>query len=134
MADLTITAANVDWVSGPRSTVDAGETIAVGDAIYKSSADSLLYVANVTDPAKDDVVGIALNAATINQPVTYAASGATVGFGAILTATETYVLSATGGIAPVGDLLALDYMTRLGTALTTSNMLLQLYTSSIIKA
>ena len=126
MADLTITAANVDWVSGSKSTKDAAETIAVGDCVYDTGS-STYGVASNGAAAKDSVVGIALNAATAAHPVTIAETGAGVGFGAILTVGEMYVLSATGKISPIGDKASSDYVSYIGYGDTTSNMKLTIH-------
>jgi len=134
MADLSLTATSVDLVSGPTSTDDAGETIIAGQVLYKSSSDSLLYKADATDASKDDVIGIALNGGAINQPIVYAKNGAVVTIGVATVVTETYILSTAGLIAPIADLASSDYLTRLGTGITTANIQLQFYTSSLQKA
>jgi len=121
MANLTITVANVDWVSGSRKRLDAAETITAGDCLYAATS-TTAGVVNVTDAAKDVCVGIALNDATAGHPVTYAESGAVVGFGAILTVGIWYCISATGLIAPVADLATSDYISYVGYGITTSNM------------
>ena len=125
MADLTITVANIDWVSGGRARLDAAETVTAGDVLY-SVTSTTCGVAVVTDAAKDAVIGIALNDATAGHPVTYALSGAVVGFGAIITVGVVYVLSADGGIAPTADLATSDYISYLGHGITTSNMELKI--------
>ncbi len=121
MVDLTITEANVDWVSGGKKTLDAAETITAGDVVYAASS-TTVGVATNADANKDTVVGIALNAATAGQPCTYAQHGAVVGFGAILTVGVFYVLSATGAISPITDSTTSDYVALLGYATTTSNL------------
>ena len=121
MADLTITVANVDWVSGGKRTKDAAETITAGDCLYELAAGTV-GVATNADATKDTVVGIALNDATSGHPCTYAEHGAVVGFGAILTVGIQYMLSATGAISPSADSATSDYVSFIGHAITTSNM------------
>jgi hypothetical protein len=130
MVDLTITVANVDWVSGVKKTLDAAETITAGDCLYMVTS-STCGVANVTDAAKDAVIGIALNDGTAGHPITYAVDGAVVGFGAILTVGVWYCLSATGAIAPVADLATSDYISYVGYGITTSNMQLKIINTGL---
>lgn len=106
MADLVITAANVDYISGgSKATVDAGETLTAGQPIYILSTDGKAYKADANASATTaKAVGIALNGATLNQPVTYAKPGATINPGATVAVGSWYVVSATaGGIAPIAD-------------------------------
>lgn len=130
MADLTITAANVTLVSGTTGKKNATGTIGVGQPLYADSTSTVAQASNAAG-STDEVVGISLNAATAGQPVVYAMNNAVVGFGAILTVTETYVLSASGLISPIGDIATNDYVTRLGYGLTASNMQLDLKTFSL---
>lgn len=121
MADLTITQANIDWISGDRGTLDAAETVTAGDWLYAATA-ATCGVATNNDAAKDTVIGIALNAGTAGHPIVYAKHGAVVGFGAILGVGEMYVLSAAGATSLVADKASSDYMVYVGYGLTTSNM------------
>lgn len=127
MADLTITAANVVLVSGPKTTGTAGESLTAGQSVYLKSSDSKIYKAdnNVTS-AEASCVGIALHAAAANQPITYAIDTAVVNMGATLTVGETYIVSSTaGGVAPVAD-VSTNFVTHLGVALTAANLSLKL--------
>lgn len=110
MADLTITAANVKHISGPKGVGIAGAAITAGDAIYLDSADGKLKPCVVTALASSQCVGVALNDAAADQPVDYAAPGAVVDLGTG-TAGTIYVTSASGGLAPHGDLASNDYTT-----------------------
>ena len=130
MADLTITVANIDWVSGSKETKDAAETITAGDCLYEVTS-TTCGVCNVTDAAKDACIGIALNDGTTGHPITYAKSGAVVGFGAILTVGVWYCISATGAIAPVADLATSDYISYVGYGITTSNMQLRIINTGL---
>lgn len=123
MADLVITAANVVLVSGPTATKDAAETVSVGDWVYDASS-TTVGVATNADEAKDTVSGMALNAATTGQPVTYAKDGAVVALGSILTVGAWYVLSAAGATSPVADQATNDYVTGVGYGSTASNLTL----------
>jgi hypothetical protein len=121
MANLTITVSNIDWVSGPKGTYDAAETITAGDLLYQATSTTVGVAAN-SDTAKDTVIGIALNDGTTGHPITYAKENAVVGFGAILTVGVYYVLSTAGLISPMTDAATSDYMAYIGYGLTTSNM------------
>jgi len=125
MADLTVTEANVDWISGPKSTADAAETITAGDWLYQVTS-TTVGVASNSDAAKDTVIGVALNAGTAGHPVTYAKDGAVVSWGAILTVGIFYVLSATGATSATADSATSDYVSLVGYSDTTSNMMLKI--------
>ena len=123
MADITITAANV--VPGDNvSTVTgvAGETIAQGKAVYRSStttkwmlADSNSGTVEARTPA-----GIALTGSSLNQPIVVAKSG-DVTIGATLTAGLAYYMSDTpGGICPVDDVGSGEAVCLIGMAKTTA--------------
>jgi hypothetical protein len=62
--------------------------------------------------------------------------GAVVNMGATLSLAKVYVLSETaaGGVAPVDDVLTTTYVTVLGVAQTTANMLFQPAVSSALAA
>lgn len=134
MANLSITAANVVAAVGASTqTGTAGATITAGMALYRIAASGKLGIADCTDSAKDDVMGIALHGASDGQPLTYVTAGnlnpgATVGVGKI------YVLGETGGIAPVDDIDTTDYVTVIGIGTTTSNISVNLHASGVLAA
>jgi len=123
MADLTITAANVVKYDGARTTIGtAGETITAGQTLYRKAEDGKLYKADASTAAKATCVGIALNDAAANQPVVYLTAGginpgATVVVGTIYGVTDTG-----GGIGPISEREAGDYISILGVATTTSRI------------
>lgn len=125
MADLTITAANVKLVSGPTEQLLAGAALTAGQATYKEAATSKAKLSD-NDSATAEVRGfngLALHAASTDQPITVAKNGAVVDLGAILTAGVDYYLSGTpGGICPRADVVSTDDPVRLGMALTTSRL------------
>ena len=133
MADLTITEANIVWVSGPKNTRNAAEAVTAGDWLYAAST-TTVGVATNADAAKDTVIGIALNAAGTGQPVTYAENTAVVGFGAILAVAVWYVLSAAGATSAVADQTSADYVSGVGYGLTTSNMQLVITNTGLQQA
>ncbi|NTG85860.1 hypothetical protein G6L15_06825 [Agrobacterium rhizogenes] len=105
MADITITPANV--VAGTNAVRDigtAGETIAAGKVVYLDAAINKWKLSDNNATGTRTVHGIALNGASLNQPVSIV-KGGDVTIGATLTPGVAYYLSATaGGICPVADL------------------------------
>jgi hypothetical protein len=129
MADLTITAANVKLISGPTEQLTAGATLTAGQAAYKEAAtgDAKLSDNDSATAEVRAVLGLSLHAALTDQPVTIAKNGAIVDLGAILTAGTDYFLSGTpGGICPRADVTTGDDPVRIGMALTTSRLQLDI--------
>ncbi|PDS67960.1 hypothetical protein [Rhizobium phaseoli] len=123
MADLVIVAANV--VAGADSTAVngvAGETITAGKAVYLSSTTKkwMLADSNSATAEARQAKGIALNGASLNQPIAVHKSG-DLTIGATLVAGTAYYLSDTpGGICPLADVGAGEYVCLLGLAKSTS--------------
>lgn len=123
MADLTITATSV--VPGSNAVIErgtAGETIVAGKAVYLDSTAKKYKLAD-SDAATAEArkaTGIALNGASLNQPVAVQSFG-DVTIGATLVAGTAYYLSGTpGGICPVADVGAGEYVCLLGLAKSTT--------------
>jgi hypothetical protein len=125
MADLTITAANVKLVSGQTETMKAGASITAAQVVYQEASTSKAKLSD-NDSATAEVRGIhglALHAASADQPLTVAKNGAVVDLGAIVTAGVDYYVSGTpGGICPRADVVSTDDPIRVGMALTTSQL------------
>lgn len=123
MADLTITAANVvAGADAARESGTAGETIAAGKAVYFSSTTKkwMLADSNSATAEARKATAIALNGASLNQPITVHKSG-DITIGATLTAGTAYYLSDTpGGICPLADVGSGEYVCLLGLAKSTS--------------
>jgi hypothetical protein len=123
MADLTITAANV--VAGANSsavTGVSGETIAAGKSVYLNSTTKkwMLADSNSATAEARKATGIALNGASLNQPIAVHKLG-DITIGAALTAGTAYYLSDTpGGICPLADVGSGEYVCLLGLAKSTS--------------
>ena len=130
MADLTITAANV--VAGTGAVIEhgtAGATVTAGQWVYlDEDGDGRLKLAD-TDSATADVRrprGMALHGASNGQPLAIVKSGP-VTIGAVLTAAVAYYLSGTpGGMCPVADVAAGDYVCVLGMAQSASVFLIDI--------
>jgi hypothetical protein len=122
MADIVITATSV--VAGANAQTDSGTcgaTITAGQAVYKDSTTKkwLLADSNGTAEARQ-AKGIALNGGAINQPVKVQ-TGGDITIGATITAGVALYLSDTpGGICPVADVGAGEYVCLMGVAKTTT--------------
>lgn len=123
MTDISVTAASV--VAGSdavKETGTSGETIAAGKAVYRSSSTGkwMLADSNSATVEARKATGIALNGASLNQPITVQRSG-DITIGATLTAGTAYYLSDTpGGICPLADIGTGEYVCLLGLARSTS--------------
>lgn len=129
MADLTITPANV--VAGANASVEAGaagEAIAAGKAVYLSSTTKkwMLADSNSATAEARKATGVALNGAALNQPVDVQKAG-DITIGATLTPGTAYYLSDTpGGICPLADVGAGEYVCLLGLAKSASVLALDI--------
>ena len=119
MADITVTAASV--VAGSDSTTvsgTAGVTITAGQAVYLDATTGKWALADADSAtvAQRRAAGIALNGAALNQPIKVLTSG-DITIGATVTAGVAYYLSGTaGGICPVADIGAGEYVNLIGIA------------------
>jgi hypothetical protein len=129
MADIVLTAANVLRSSaGQQTQGNAGEAIAAGDTLYKSTADQKLYKADGNDVAKKDVVGVAANTAGAGQPLFYIYEDMDLVLGAHAIPVGTVIIqSATPGkMCPVEDLASGNYTMVLGVIKTATTMALRI--------
>lgn len=123
MTDLSITAANV--VSGANATKEAGiagETITAGKAVYKSGTTNLYMLADSNSATVEarTARGVALNGASLNQPLVIHKAGDLTP-GATLVAGARYYLSETpGGIQPEADLGTGENLCLIGIARSTT--------------
>lgn len=123
MTDISITAANVK----PRANTivkhgTAGASITAGQVLYREAATKAMKLSD-NDSATAEVraiAGIALHAASADQPIAYA-SGGDIDAGGTLTAGVDYYLSGTpGGICPRADVTTGDDPIRVGIAKSTT--------------
>ena len=134
MADLSITAANC--VPGSDARIEygiAGETIAAGKAIYLAAATNKWMMADANSGTAEarDAKAIALTGWYTNQPGADQGSGGLT-LGATMTAGTVYYLSDTpGGICPVADIGAGEYVEVIGVATSTTVMSLILAYSGV---
>lgn len=123
MADISITAGNV--VAGSNSSREsgvAGEAITAGQAVYLASGTKKWMKADnnaATEEARR-ALGIALNGASLNQPLQVHRFG-DITIGATLTAGSAYYLSDTpGGLSLVADVGSGEYVVLIGIAKSTT--------------
>jgi hypothetical protein len=123
MADLAITPTSV--IAGSNAVKEtglAGEAIAAGKAVYRSSTTGKYMLADSNSATAEarQVRGIALNGGALDQPITVQLSGDLV-IGATMVNGGAYYLSDTpGGICPAADVGAGEYVCLLGLAKSTS--------------
>lgn len=123
MVDLVLTAGNV--VAGTNSSQasgSAGEAIAAGKAVYLSSTTGkwMLADSNSATVEARRAGGIALNGASLNQPITVHKAG-DITIGAAIVAGTAYFLSDTpGGICVLADVGSGEYICQLGLAKSTT--------------
>lgn len=135
MVDIVITAANV--VAADNVTKEsglAGEAITAGQAVYKASSGKyMLADNNSATAAAKTASGIALNGASLNQPVTVA-KGGDLTIGGTLTAGATYFLSDTpGGICPDADVGTGENVCQLGVAKTSSVLAVKIFAPGVAR-
>jgi len=136
MADLTITAADVKKTDSTLIAEGiAGGTVTAGQPVYKdSTASNKLKAADADVLASAAAVGIALHGASADQPLKYAIGG-NLTLSNVMTAGAVYVVSINaGGIAPVADLGAGDFVTLLGIATSATNLKISISVSATAKA
>jgi hypothetical protein len=137
MADITLTAANVV----PTANTDIGrgtayEAINAGQPVYADANNSFkLRVAGNGSAAAAAVVGIALNTAAANQPLSYAKAG-DINTASQLTAGTPYVLGNTAGnISPGSDLESSSgtrYGTQIGVGVNATTLRLAIAASGVL--
>jgi len=124
MADLSIAPANVVPAAGAViHTGFAGEALTPGKPVYRSSSTRKWMVADSNSASAEakKAVGIALTGSALNQPVVVLESG-DVAIGATLVAGAAYYLSDSGGICPVADVGAGEFVCQLGLAKSTTTL------------
>jgi hypothetical protein len=126
MAALSITAANVLWVSGTRPRViKGGEAGTRGMVVYKNTTDNEHYKADGDALATAAAAGILLTDMNNGGDCLLAPPGARINIGATAAAGVAYVADeeTAGSIVPLADLTTGDFNNLLfwgeGTALVT---------------
>ncbi len=121
MADIAITDTAVVTVSGNTVEGTAGEAIDAGEFCYKKASDGKYYLADcdatavAADSQSDNVIGMALCGAGVDQPIKLQTSGS-VTINSVLTAGTVLYLSNNAGkvTATYADIASTDWITTLG--------------------
>lgn len=131
MTAITVTPALVIAGSNAKKARGVGgATIVAGKSLYRAS-DGQLELADADVLASGKCVGISLNGGGVGQPIDYIEEGDLTIDG--LTAGVTYAVSPTaGGIEPLADLTAGDYITILGVATSTTNLRVKILISDTV--
>lgn len=123
MADLSITpSAVLPGANASLAAGTAGEALVAGKAVYLANATKKWMLADADSATAEarKAVGIALNGASLNQPVSVL-TGGDITLGAVLTAGQAIYLSDDpGGLCALGDLATGDYICLVGLAKSTS--------------
>lgn len=129
MADVSITAGNVRWVSGPTEVCTAGAAFTAGQVVAMDTDNTVKACdSNSATAALRKPYGVVLGGGLASgQPVLLAKPGAVVNMGATLTVGEPYYTSPNGGgLAPHADIATGHYTGLVGIAQTAANLLLVL--------
>lgn len=137
MADIVVTpSAVVSGAGTPTTTGIAGATIPAGSVVYLDTETTGKWQLADSDAATAAArglgrTGIALNSASLNQPLVVQTSGL-ITLGAVLTAGTAYYLSDNPGmLCPLADITGGDYFVLLGMATTTSILNLDVQYSGV---
>lgn len=135
MAVLAITAANVaKGANANTKNGTAGAAITQGQPVYIDATAKTLFPADADVLASAAVVGIALNAASAGQPVTYQTSGPITIGATVVTGTAYYASTTAGAVCLESDLASGDFATFLGFATSTTVITLDIKASGVAKA
>ncbi len=106
MTDISVTAAQVTWVSGVRPFIGkAGATITPGQPVYLDTTTNKYKLADANADATSLVAGVSLDGGVDGRDMLIAPPDAVINTGATLTAGTIYELSeAAGGICPAADI------------------------------
>lgn len=123
MADLTITAANVDaGTDGEIGTGVAGVAITAGKLIYLDRTTSTYLLADADALASSKVAGVAVSDAAAGQIVAFQRSGTYTAGGTTVAGTPYFVSTTGGGICPIADLASGDYVSLFGFGASASTI------------
>jgi len=118
------------------SNVAYGATLAAGQPVYLDSADTEHKLTDANASAATAVAkGITMTPGVDGGRGLIAEDGSIILVGTTMVVGETYYVGATAGeIVPSGDLATGHYVTRLGTAATTTQLDLNIKATGIVRA
>lgn len=131
MADLSSITAVRPTASTVTRLVQYGGTVSAGQPVYQSSGTYIAADANASATAAA-AAGIAITPGVASGYGLIAVSGSIILVGTTMTVGESYIVSRNaGGICPNGDKTTGDYITKLGTAATTTQLDLSILATGI---
>jgi hypothetical protein len=130
MADVNFTENSIlPGANAQKQRGTFGGTITQGMPVYLIAASNKWGIGHCeTSAATAAIVGIALTSGVDGQPGIIQTAGNLTCDG--VTAGQTYILSAAGGVCPITDVTTNDYVTIIGVATTTTNILLGILPSA----
>lgn len=134
MAIITVTPGSVIRVSGGVARGTAGEAILAGQSVYLDPTTQLYLLARAGGVlGLAAAAGIALNGASLNQPIAVQSDG-DITIGGTVVVGQIYVVAAAfGGIAPYSDLVSTNFVTLLAIGLTAAILRMGINVSGIAK-
>lgn len=112
----------------------AAEAITAGELFYLDTNDKANKAVN-TAAATDEIAGIALQDAAIDNYVVGIPTGATIEVSNPLVVGDVYILAATAGdVMLSNELLTTQFLSIFGTVTTTSRILLEFNNTGSVKA
>jgi hypothetical protein len=123
----------VAGANAQRASGTAGVAITAGQLVYKDPATTKYLLAdnNAADPNARKPSGVALNTASLNQPIDIQTSG-DITIGATLAAGTDYFLStAPGAICPRADVVATMNVVLIGLARSTTVLAVDIQVSGV---
>ena len=113
-----------------------GATIAAGQPVYLDSTDNKWKLADSNDTAaKASVVGIAVTPGVDNGYGIIAGIGSVILVGTTMVVGQIYFVGQTAGsIVPSGDITTGDYVSKIGIALSATELLLGIEVSGVQRA
>ena len=133
-AITSITVPNPLTINAP--TVAAGEAIAAGQLLYIKAADDKAYLAyNTATAAEADVVGFALHAAALDQPVKYGFTQVMTINTGLAVSTYYFLASTPGAMELETDVAAgdLEYKTLVAFATSATTLVPSITASGVTK-
>lgn len=132
MAALTVTAVR-PTANTEISIVNYGETISAGEVLYRAASGKHLKADADASALTKAAKGLAMTPGVDNGQGVIATSGNVILVGATMSVGTTYFLGPTAGqIVPFGDLSSNDYVTRLGTAKSATELILSIEDTGVL--
>lgn len=133
MAALTQTAANVA-LGGTAvlfQKVQAGEILTQGNAVYLKTSDSKYWKTDADAAASSVLAGVAITPAAADGYFILQTAGPINLGGTLAVGVDYYIHTTAGAIGLIGELTTGDFASRLGKAITTSVLQLDIDTATV---